>query len=98
MIDGDTFYSPTSRVRLFGVDTPERGEKCYGEATKGLKELAGQAVRLEAGPRSQDQFGRSLWYVYAEAGDSIDETLITEGLGQAWTRATIECYEVSVRV
>ena len=29
IIDGDTFDSPSGRVRLFGVDTPERQEPCY---------------------------------------------------------------------
>ena len=86
MIDGDTFESPGVRVRLFGVDTPERGEKCYGEATKRLKELTSGFVRVEAGPRAQDPFGRSLLYVYSDAGDSVDETLIREGLGKAWTQ------------
>ena len=28
VIDGDTFDSPAGRVRLFGVDTPERGQRC----------------------------------------------------------------------
>ena len=38
------------RVRLFGVDTPEQGERCYSEATERLKELAGDTVRVELGP------------------------------------------------
>lgn len=57
------------RVRLFGVDTPERGQHCYSEATERLRELAGGVVRVEAGPRVQDPFGRSLWYVFTEAGE-----------------------------
>ncbi len=27
-----------------------------------------------------------LYYVYTEDGDSVDEKLIREGLGEAWTR------------
>ena len=38
------------------------------------------------GPRTEDAFGRLLYYVYTEAGDSIDETLVGEGLAGAWTR------------
>ena len=68
------------------MDTPERGERCFREATERLQELAAGAIRLETGPRSQDPFGRRLYYVYTEAGDSIDEALVTEGLGLAWTR------------
>ncbi len=52
VIDGDTFVTSGSQsVRLFGVDTPERGEKCYREATARLRELAGGEVRVELGPR-----------------------------------------------
>ena len=35
--------------------------------------------------RLTDQFGRRLAYVYTEHGYSIDETLVREGLGTAWT-------------
>ena len=57
VIDGDTFAtSGNENVRLFGVDTPERGEKCYMEATVRLRELAGGEVRVELGPRSIDRY------------------------------------------
>ncbi len=87
VIDGDTFAtSGDLSVRLFGVDTPERGEKCYREATARLRELAGGEVRVELGPRSKDRYGRLLYYVYIQDGGSIDEKLIREGLGEAWTK------------
>ena len=87
VIDGDTFAtSGNQNVRLFGVDTPERGEKCYMEATARLRELAGGEVRVELGPRSRDRYGRLLYHVYTQDGDSIDEILVSEGLAKAWTR------------
>jgi endonuclease YncB( thermonuclease family) len=86
IIDGDTFDTPSGRVRLFGVDTPERGERCFKEAATRLRDLAGKQVRIQPGPRAQDRGGRLLLYVYTEAGNSIDETLIREGLAVAWTR------------
>lgn len=86
IIDGDTFDSSAGRVRLFGVDAPERGEKCFGEATDRLRELAGRAVRVENGPRAADGYNRLLYYVYTGYGDSIDEALVREGLAEAWTR------------
>ncbi len=87
VIDGDTFAtSGNQNVRLFGVDTPERGEKCYTEATSPLRELAGGEVRVELGPRSRDRYGRLLYYVYTQDGDSIAEKLLREGLGEAWER------------
>ncbi len=50
VIDGDTFVTTGNQsVRIFGVDTPEKGEKCYQEATERLRELAGDQVRVELG-------------------------------------------------
>ena len=85
IVDGDTFVSQDRRVRLFGIDTPEVGERCSRQATERLSELAGSAVRVEAGPRPTDFFGRRLFYAYTEAGESIDETMVREGLAHAWT-------------
>ena len=92
VIDGGTFVSgrnrdgSESRVRLYGVDTPERGEPCFEEATERFRELAGERVRIEFGPRSEDRYGRALFYVYTESGESVAEKLIREGLGKAWER------------
>ena len=86
IIDGDTFDTPRGRVRLFGVDTPERGQRCYTQAARRLKQLARNAVRVEPGPRDRDPGGRLLYYAYTESGNSIDEILVREGLALAWTR------------
>ncbi len=85
VIDGDTFDSSAGRVRLFGADTPERNERCYAKASRRLRRLAGNEVRVEAGPRSGDG-NRLLFYVYTRNGESIEERLVREGLAQAWTR------------
>ena len=53
-----------SRIRLFGVDTPELGEPCFAEATERFKDLAGEIVRVEFGSRQEDRYGRILYYVY----------------------------------
>jgi micrococcal nuclease len=86
VIDGDTFVSSDTTVRLYGVDAPERGEPCYKEATERLRELASDSVRVESGPRPEDWYGRMLYYVYDIGGSSIDEMLVREGLAKAWTK------------
>ena len=86
VIDGDTFESPAGKVRLFGADTPEKGERCFRQATAGLRQLAAGTVRVESGPRGRDPGGRFLYYVYTMGGNSIDEILVREGLARAWTR------------
>lgn len=89
IIDGDTLDVRSAqtelRVRLFGVDTPERGEACFQEATDRLSALAGTEVQLLPDQRLTDSFGRELRYVYTTDGTLIDEQLVTEGLGVAWT-------------
>ena len=90
IIDGDTLRIEDAAgdvltVRLFGIDTPERGEACYAEATNRLRELAGSRVLLVADERLQDPGGRELRYVYTETGTSIDALMLDEGLAVAWT-------------
>jgi endonuclease YncB( thermonuclease family) len=85
VIDGDTFQSGGETARLYGVDAPEKGEPCYAEATDRLKELAGNLVRVQSGPREEDRYHRMLYYAYTMDGSSIDEMLVHEGLAQAWT-------------
>jgi micrococcal nuclease len=85
IIDGDTLDSTQGRVRLYGVNAPEWGDQCFKEATTRLKELAGDRVRLEPGPRKEDSFNRKLAYVYTASGASIDQALLREGLASAWT-------------
>ena len=70
IIDGDTLdLVDGTRIRVFGINPPERGERCYSEATARLKQLAGSRVRLEDGPRLTDDFGRRLAYLFTtEAG------------------------------
>ncbi len=66
-------------------------EPCFEKATERFKDLAGDSVRIEYGPRQTDRYGRLLAYVYAKDGESIAEKLIQEGLGEAWTRDGQHC-------
>jgi len=86
VIDGDTIDTSIGRVRFYGIDTPERGEACYSEATEVTERLAGSQVRLENGPRLTDNFERRLAYVYDLSGNSIDVQLVAGGYAQAWTQ------------
>ena len=66
-VDGDTVVTDHGRIRLIGVDTPEKGRCGAGRATKWAKKWApaGSTVRL-GNPKSvknQDRYGRSLRYV-----------------------------------
>lgn len=88
IIDGDTLdvraAQTVLRVRVFGIDTPERGERCYDEATRQLGALAGREVRLVPDARQQDSGGRELRYVFTPDGRSLDASLLDAGLAKAW--------------
>lgn len=88
IVDGDTIDVRATetelRVRLYGVDTPERGDRCFKEATERTRALAGSQVQLVPDARLQDSFKRELRYVYTAGGESIDAALVREGLALAW--------------
>ncbi len=88
VIDGDTIDvrmgGREERVRYYGVDTPERGERCFAEATGRNEALAGGRVLLLPDAQERDDFGRLLRYVFTEEGVSLEARLIAEGLGVAW--------------
>ncbi len=86
VVDGDTIDTSIGRVRFFGVDTPERGEECFTEATEFTRLLVGSQVRIEDGPRLEDTYGRRLAYIFDSSGNSIDAQLIAAGFAKAWTR------------
>lgn len=89
VIDGDTIDvrvgGQRERLRYFGVDTPERGDRCYSEATERNEALVGDTVLLLSDVRDRDPNDRLLRYVFTEAGASVEARLIAEGLGVAWT-------------
>jgi len=90
IVDGDTIDVTIDgrywRVRYFGVDTPEAGDRCFREATDRNHLLLGETVLLLPDQRTEDEFGRLLRYVFLEDGTSVDATLVAEGFGWAWTR------------
>lgn len=88
VIDGDTIDAMVDgrrvRIRYFGVDTPERGNRCYREALDRNQTLIGRQVLLLTDARQEDRFGRSLHYIFLPDGVSVDATLVAEGFGLAW--------------
>ncbi len=81
-------------IRFIGVDTPETHKpdtvvQCYGpEATDYTKGLIGkQKVRLQADPlnTNRDRYGRLLRYVYLPDNTLLEQKLLSEGYGFAYT-------------
>jgi endonuclease YncB( thermonuclease family) len=76
-IDGDTFETEDGRIiRLLNINTPEKGEKGYKEASAFLKELENTTVGVEL--TGIDKYKRSLAKVYSP--DYINLKIIQKGL------------------
>ena len=88
VIDGDTIDTTAGRVRVIGIDTPERGECNFGPASSLLKRLiaqSGNQVVLTAvpGKDDSDRYGRLLRYVDSPSGQDLGRELIAAGLAIA---------------
>jgi len=87
VIDGDTIdvelNGELQRVRYIGMNTPERGEHCFDEATEANIDLvAGKTVKLVKDVSETDMYGRLLRYVYV--GDVfVNRALVAEGFAEA---------------
>ena len=87
VVDGDTLDVGRERVRVLGIDTPERGECGYAPAARATAELAlGRVIRLEADDTqaTRDRFGRTLAYVRLPDGRDLGEVLLRRGLARAF--------------
>jgi endonuclease YncB( thermonuclease family) len=85
VVDGDTIRTTAGTVRFIGIDTPERGECGFSQATAYLRALVGDgAVTLTAvrGRDDRDRYGRLLRYVGA-GGRDLGLALIQTGYGRA---------------
>ncbi len=99
VVDGDTLdidspdgQQKTTRIRLWGVDTPEtrhpqKQEMHYGpEASAFTREMTlHQQVRilLEPYQQTRGKYGRLLAYVFLPDGSMLNERLLTQGYGYA---------------
>lgn len=99
VLDGDTIDvridGTTERVRLLGVDTPERGggdrprEPLYEDATAFVRAAltSGRIVLVpDAIGDDRDRHGRLLRHAVLDDGTSLAEALLREGLGVAMTQ------------
>jgi endonuclease YncB( thermonuclease family) len=61
VIDGDTFMTNKRKhpVRLANIDTPEKGQKGYGDAKKALQNLIG-GEEVTISTKARDSYNRSI--------------------------------------
>ncbi|MUZ74446.1 thermonuclease family protein [Agrobacterium vitis] len=94
VVDGDTFWFQSEKIRIADIDTPElspphcEAERIRGEAAKSrlLALLNAGPFSLVPGLRDEDQYGRKLRTVTRKA-QSLGDVLIDEGLARRWDGA-----------
>ena len=87
VVDGDTLDvrltgGRRERVRLIGIDTPERGTCYAANATAAASRLAGGravVLRGDATQDSRDRYGRVLAYVWVDGRHDLGHRLVREG-------------------
>jgi len=87
VIDGDTvgivLSGKRQRVRYIGINTPERNEPCYEQATQANIDLVlGETVRLVRDKSETDKYGRLLRYVYVN-DIFVNKVLVEQGDAEA---------------
>ena len=87
VVDGDTLDINDIRIRLSLVDTPERGDPGFKEATQFVVKLClgeNAEVDMDDGQR-RGSFGREIGVVYCD-GENLNEQLMENNLGIIDTR------------
>lgn len=104
VVDGDTLDVGGERVRVLGIDAPERGECGYAPASRATAELAlGRVIQLEIDETqaARDRFGRTLAYVRLPDGRDLGEVLLRRGLARTFVVgrpfARVEAYREAER-
>jgi len=101
-IDGDTieieYKGKAAKVRLIGVDTPEtvhpnKPVERYGKEASAFtaKLVEGKSVRIEfdqanEASQNRDKYGRLLAYVYLPDDTLLNDRIIRDGYGHAYTK------------
>jgi micrococcal nuclease len=98
VVDGDTIeLTDGRRVRYIGINTPERDQPYYKEATEANRQLvAGKTIQLELDTETFDQYGRTLAYVWV-GGEMVNLTMLKEGYANAFTVPPNVKYEEQFR-
>jgi endonuclease YncB( thermonuclease family) len=82
VLDGDTMeLQGGDRLRMLAIDTPEKGEPLYDEATEFLARKAlGQVAEIEYANKRRDRYGRLLGYLYVDTL-FVNKAIIDSGYG-----------------
>ena len=105
IVDGDSIVLDGQRIRLFGVDAPERNQTCQGhdgsvyecgrDATTVLRELTANRT-VTCTPRDRDRYGRIVAVCTAD-GKDIGAEMVRRGWATDYARYSHGAYAVQER-
>lgn len=98
VIDGDTIILKNdTRVRLIGIDTPEKGECYYKKAKKKLRKLIkGKKVKLKYDEDKWDKYDRKLAYIY-KGKKFINKYMVVAGYAEVMIVSPNDKRETALR-
>lgn len=94
VIDGDTVeISNGEKIRLIGINAPEKGKYYFDESKKYLESLVlGKKVKIEVGEQKRDRYGRLLAYLFLE-DNNINIEMIRNGAAHIYKQNEIKKYK-----
>ena len=93
VVDGDTIWHASEKIRLADIDTPEiRTPSCASEKILGEQATERLIVLLNEGPfeivkvgdEDEDRYGRKL-RILVRNGQSLGDRLVSEGFARTWS-------------
>ncbi|MBI2630367.1 thermonuclease family protein [Candidatus Pacearchaeota archaeon] len=87
VIDGDTIDTNLGRVRLLGINTPEKKQRLYQNPKDFLSQFKGKQVYLEQTNEDKDKYGRMLRYVIYQ-GINVNKEIIRQGWAHYYSYET----------
>jgi len=84
VIDGDTITADGEKIRLWGIDAPEKGEPLYKDSTAALRTFL-EGARLECQPIERDRYKRMVMHCFAN-DDDLGALMVKAGFARDYAR------------
>ena len=83
-VDGDTIDTSLGRVRMLGINTPEKKQYYYQQAKDYLIQFENKTIELEKTVEDKDQYSRLLRYVFYNSR-FLNKEILELGLAHFYT-------------